>query len=66
MPKNRYDSQIFRVDGKNCFFEVLNSAFPIGKVQMNFVEYDEKTKKQTKKLNFMLMLKELWFWQMIL
>lgn len=50
MPKNRYDSQIFRVDGKNCFFEVLNSAFPIRKVQMNFVEYDEKTKKQTKKI----------------
>jgi hypothetical protein len=31
--------------------EVLNIAFPIGKVQFNFVEYDEKTNKQTKKLD---------------
>ena len=47
--KNRYDSQIFRVDGKIVFLK-FEFAFPIGKVQMNFVEYDEKTKKQTKKI----------------
>ena len=46
-----YSTQIFRVDGKNSFMEVLNVAFPIGKVQFNFVEYDEKTNKQTKKLD---------------
>ena len=49
--RDSYSTQIFRVDGKNCFMEVLNTAFPIGKVQFNFVEYDEKTNKQTKKLD---------------
>lgn len=33
-------NQIIRIDGKNVFLEVLNSAFQIGKVQMNFLEYD--------------------------
>lgn len=32
--------QIIRINGKNVFLEVLNSAFQIGKVQMNFFEYD--------------------------
>lgn len=49
--RDSYSTQIFRVDGKNSFMEVLNVAFPIGKVQFNFVEYDEKTNKQTKKLD---------------
>lgn len=49
--RDSYSTQIFRVDGKNSFMEVLNIAFPIGKVQFNFVEYDEKTNKQTKKLD---------------
>jgi hypothetical protein len=49
--KEVYSTQIYRVDGKNSFMEVLNVAFPIGKVQFNFVEYDETTNKQTKKLD---------------
>jgi hypothetical protein len=49
--RDSYSTQIFRVDGKNSFMEVLNVAFPIGKVQFNFVEYDEQTNKQTKKLD---------------
>ena len=49
--RDSYSTQIFRVDGKNSFMEVLNIAFPSGKVQFNFVEYDEKTNKQTKKLD---------------
>lgn len=49
--RDSYSTQIFRVDGKNSFMEVLNVAFPIGKVQFNFVEYDEKTNKQVKKLD---------------
>jgi hypothetical protein len=32
--------QIKRIDGKGVFIEVMNSAFEIGKVQINFVEYD--------------------------
>ncbi len=32
--------QIARVDGKNCFVEVLNRAFPIGKVSINFIKYN--------------------------
>lgn len=49
--RNVYSSQIVRIDGKNVFVEILNSAFPIGKLQMNFIEYDEKTNKQLKKLD---------------
>ena len=49
--RDSYSTQILRDDGKNSFMEVLNVAFPIGKVQFNFVEYDEKTNKQTKKLD---------------
>lgn len=32
--------QIFRADGKNCFIEVINNAFEIGKVQINSIQYD--------------------------
>lgn len=32
--------QIARIDGKNCFVEVLNRAFPIGKVSVNFIKYN--------------------------
>ncbi|WCF11437.1 hypothetical protein NDS46_31255 (plasmid) [Paenibacillus thiaminolyticus] len=34
--------QIIRLDGRDVFLEVLNNAFPIGKVRINFIEYDEK------------------------
>ena len=50
--RDSYSTQIFRVDGKNSFVEVLNVAFPIKKVQINFVEYDpNQNNKQTKKLD---------------
>lgn len=32
--------QIFRADGKNVFVEVLRSGFAIGKVILNFIEYN--------------------------
>jgi hypothetical protein len=37
--------QIIRLDGKNVFFEVMNSAFDIGKVLINFQEYDKTQEK---------------------
>lgn len=40
-------NQIIRVDGKNVFVEFMDSAFEIGKVLINFVKYDESSKKQT-------------------
>lgn len=41
--KIQYYNQIYRVDGKNVFLEVLNNAFNIGKgkVNINFVKYDD-------------------------
>lgn len=33
-------NQLIRFDGKNCFMEVMVSAMNIGRVQMNFIEYD--------------------------
>jgi len=48
--REKYSTQIARFDSKNAFLEVLNSAFSIGKVQINFCAYDETTKAQTKKL----------------
>ena len=33
-------NQIIRFDGRNVFMEVMDSAFAIGKVMMNFIEYD--------------------------
>lgn len=46
----KYDSQIIRFDSANSFFEVLNSALPIGKLQINFINYDTSTNKQKDKL----------------
>lgn len=43
--------QIIRLDGKNVFLEVLSDAFSIGKVQINFCEYDPNNgNKQIKKI----------------
>lgn len=33
-------NQIIKINGKKVFLEVLSSAFKIGKVQINFFEYD--------------------------
>lgn len=38
--KQKNKNQIIRFDGRNVFIEVMNTAFEIGKVQINFVEYD--------------------------
>lgn len=32
--------QIARIDGKNCFLEVMSNSFSIGKVRINFRQYD--------------------------
>jgi hypothetical protein len=38
-------AQVFRVDGKNCFAEIMCNALKIGKIAINFVSYDAaKTK----------------------
>ncbi|WP_160691663.1 hypothetical protein [Clostridium sp. C2-6-12] len=37
--------QIIKIDKKNGFLEVMNSSFGIGKVQINFREYDENKEK---------------------
>lgn len=50
--KEKNPKQIKKFDGKNVFMEVMN-AFEIGKVQMNFIEYNpnaEKKARQTKKI----------------
>ncbi|WP_242247862.1 hypothetical protein [Bacillus cereus group sp. BfR-BA-01328] len=36
--------QIIRFDGRDCFMEVLNTGFDIGKVYMNFISYDQNKK----------------------
>lgn len=51
--KEKNPQQIIRFDGKNVFMEVMNSAFSIGKVQINFIEYDtslEKNSRQKKNI----------------
>lgn len=53
----KYDSQIIRFDSSDSFVEVLNSAFPIGKLQINFINYDKKTNKQKDKLEIYM---DLW------
>lgn len=50
----KFDTQIARFDGQGVFLEILNTAFTIGKVQMNFCTYDTKTHKQTNKLEIYL------------
>lgn len=52
----KYNSQILRIDtrdkdGSNIFLEVLNSAFSIGKVQINFGKNDATTNKQICRLD---------------
>lgn len=49
MSKQISPNQIFRADGKNVFIEVMNSAFSIGHVLINFIEYGQDN-KQTKKI----------------
>jgi hypothetical protein len=51
--REKNPQQIIRFDGKNVFVEIMNSAFAIGKVQLNFIEYDtskEAKNRQTKNI----------------
>lgn len=47
--KNPY--QIYREDGKNSFVEIVGNMLHKGIVVINFCEYDEKTNKQTSKID---------------
>lgn len=54
MAREKSPKQIIRFDGKNVFLEGMNSAFSIGKVQVNFIEYDvnaEKKNRQKKNIS---------------
>lgn len=48
--KEKNKNQIIRFDGKNVFLEVMNTAFGIGKVQINFIEYDASKEKNSRQL----------------
>ena len=48
--EKKNDAQIMRVDGNNCFVEIVNNAFSIGKLVMNFVSYDAESHKTIDKL----------------
>ena len=54
--KEKYSTQILRIDCRNGFLEVLNDMFqaPFNKVHLNFVNYDENTKKQIRSLHIYL------------
>jgi hypothetical protein len=57
--KTRNFNQIIRVDGKNCFFEIMNNAFPINQVLINFVEYNPASgNKQLKKIPIYIKIPE--------
>lgn len=45
--KEKNPLQVIRIDGKNVFMEVIN-AFSIGKVQINFIEYDASKEKNSR------------------
>lgn len=51
--REKNPNQIIRFDGRNVFMEFMNDAFVIGKVQINFIEYNanaEKKSRQTKNI----------------
>jgi len=48
MKRDKSSNQIIRLDGKNVFLEVMNTAFDIGKVRINFVEYDLTQEKNNR------------------
>ena len=50
----KYSTQICRFDAKGCFFEALTTSFAIGKLQLSFANYDEKTGAMNNKLDFYL------------
>ncbi|WP_144537350.1 hypothetical protein [Bacillus thuringiensis] len=44
MARETNSLQIIRFDGRDCFMEVMNTGFEIGKVYMNFISYDQNKK----------------------
>ncbi len=54
MAKRLNPNQIIRIDAKNTFMEVVNDSFSLGKVQINFCKYNEKTKKQILRIEIYL------------
>lgn len=48
MAKERNPRQIIRLDGKSVFMEVMSGAFEIGKVHINFIEYDASQDKNNR------------------
>lgn len=46
--KQKNPNQIIRLDGKNVFLEVMSHAFEIGKVNINFIEYDVNQEKNSR------------------
>lgn len=53
-------NQIFRRDGKNCFFELTNSAYTINKQQWIFANYDpNQDNKQTTNISIYMDVEEM-------
>lgn len=48
--KEKNPEQIIRVEGNGTFFEIMNSAFGIGKVLINFNQYDTTTFKRIREI----------------
>lgn len=46
--KEKSPNQIIRFDGRNRFVEVINSSFPIGKVEFRFRTYDLSLPKKSR------------------
>ena len=54
-------NQIIRKDAKNCFVEVLNDKFNIGRLHLFFATYDVSKpvkQRQTNKINIYLPIEE--------
>ena len=56
--KYNNNTQIGRIDGRGCFFEVLSNMFDRNKVIIKFVTYDETTFKQTNDIAIFLDIEE--------
>jgi len=59
--KDTNPAQIVRIDGKNCFLEVMSDAFDIGKIRINFRQYDKQAQqgsRTTGKIDIYLGFKE--------
>lgn len=52
MARERAEGQIYRVDGKGCFAEVMSEAFAIGQVQINFAQYNTSLEKGSRQTAF--------------